>query len=42
MELLEQVTHARPLAEPLEQALRLYRETHPWVLETDLAEVGRA
>jgi superfamily II RNA helicase len=37
MELLEQVTHPRPLAEPLEQALRLYRETHPWVLETDLS-----
>jgi Domain of unknown function (DUF3516) len=37
MELLEEVTHPRPLAEPLEQALRLYRETHPWVLETDLA-----
>ena len=37
MELLEQVTYPRPLAEPLEQALRLYRETHPWVLETDLS-----
>ncbi len=37
MELLEEVTHPRPLAEPLEQALRLYRETHPWVLETDLS-----
>ena len=37
MELLEQVTHPRPLAEPLEQALRLYRETHPWVLDTDLS-----
>ena len=37
MELLEEVTHARPLAEPLEQALRLYRETHPWVLETELS-----
>src|SRR4051812_40171978 len=36
MELLEQVTHPQPLAEPLEQALRLYRETHPWVFETDL------
>ena len=43
MELLEEVTYPRPLAEPLEQALRLYRETHPWVLETDLSpEVGRA
>jgi superfamily II RNA helicase len=37
MELLEQVTYPRPLAEPLEQALRLYREVHPWVLETDLS-----
>ena len=37
MELLEQVTYPQPLAEPLEQALRLYRETHPWVLETDLS-----
>src|SRR3954466_13701955 len=37
MELLEQVTHPQPLAEPLEQALRLYRETHPWVIETDLS-----
>ena len=37
MELLEEVTHPRPLAEPLEQALRLYRETHPWVLETELS-----
>lgn len=37
MELLEQVTHPRPLAEPLEDALRIYRETHPWVRETDLS-----
>jgi superfamily II RNA helicase len=37
MALLEEVTHPRPLAEPLEQALRLYRETHPWVLESDLS-----
>jgi superfamily II RNA helicase len=37
MELLEQITYPRPLAEPLEQALRLYRETHPWVLESDLS-----
>src|SRR3954465_13295473 len=37
MELLEQVTHPRPLAEPLERALWLYRETHPWVLESDLS-----
>jgi superfamily II RNA helicase len=37
MALLEDVTYPKPLAEPLEQALRLYRETHPWVLETDLS-----
>jgi superfamily II RNA helicase len=37
MALLEEVTYPKPLAEPLEQALRLYRETHPWVLETDLS-----
>ena len=37
MELLEEVTYPKPLAEPLEQALRLYRETHPWLLETDLS-----
>ncbi|MEA2293542.1 MAG: hypothetical protein QOE86_1181 [Solirubrobacteraceae bacterium] len=37
MELLEQVTYPRPLAEPLEQALALYRETHPWVPESGLS-----
>jgi superfamily II RNA helicase len=37
MVLLEEVTYPKPLAEPLEQALRLYRETHPWLLETDLS-----
>ena len=37
MELLEDVTYPQPLAEPLEHALRQYRETHPWVLETDLS-----
>jgi len=37
MRLLEEVTYPRPLAEPLEQALRLYREAHPWVLESDLS-----
>ncbi|MEA2180768.1 MAG: hypothetical protein QOG77_4065, partial [Solirubrobacteraceae bacterium] len=37
MELLEEVTYPRPLAEPLEDALRVYRETHPWVRETDLS-----
>ena len=37
MALLEEVTYPKPLAEPLLQALRLYRETHPWLLETDLS-----
>src|SRR3954452_18673427 len=37
MELLEDVTPRRPRAEPLERALWLYRETHPWVLESDLS-----
>src|SRR3954471_15306427 len=37
MALLEEVTYPRPLAEGLEQALRSYREDHPWVLETDLS-----
>ena len=37
MALLEEVTYPKPLAEPLGQALRLYRETHPWLLETDLS-----
>src|SRR3954463_93718 len=37
MELLEDITYPRPLAEELEQALRLYREDHPWVLEDDLS-----
>ena len=37
MRLLEEVTYPRPLAEPLEQALRRYREHHPWVLESDLS-----
>ncbi len=37
MELLEQVTYPKPLAEPLTQALAIYRETHPWVRESDLS-----
>ncbi|MGX6447856.1 DEAD/DEAH box helicase [Patulibacter sp. S7RM1-6] len=37
MELLEDVTYPKPLAEPLEHALREYRETHPWVRESDLS-----
>ncbi|WP_210492444.1 DEAD/DEAH box helicase [Patulibacter sp. SYSU D01012] len=37
MELLEDVTYPKPLAEPLTDALRTYRETHPWVRESDLS-----
>ncbi|EHN10198.1 DEAD/DEAH box helicase [Patulibacter medicamentivorans] len=37
MELLEQVSYPKPLAEPLLDALRTYRETHPWVRESDLS-----
>ena len=37
MELLEEVTYPRPLAEPLLQAFLTYRETHPWVRESDLS-----
>src|SRR3954447_11308009 len=37
MRLLEEVTYPKPLAEGLEQALARYRETHPWVLESDLS-----
>src|SRR3954465_2470262 len=37
MALLEEITYPRPLAEPLEEGIPLYRETHPWVLESDLS-----
>src|SRR3954462_12290361 len=37
MRLLEEVTYPKPLEEGLGQALALYRETHPWVLESDLS-----
>ena len=37
MALLEEVTYPKPLDEPLRHALAQYRETHPWVLETDLS-----
>ena len=37
MELLEEVTYPKPLDERLRQALALYRETHPWVRESDLS-----
>ncbi len=37
MVLLEEVTHPKPLGEPLLDLLREYRETHPWVRESDLS-----
>jgi hypothetical protein len=37
MALLEEVTYPKPLEEPLRHALADYRETHPWVQETDLS-----
>ena len=37
MELLEDVSYPKPLGEPLLDALRLFRETHPWVRESDLS-----
>ncbi len=37
MELLEEVTYPKPLADLLFDALRTYRETHPWVRESDLS-----
>ena len=37
MEALSDVTWPRPLADLLEQSLRTYRQTHPWVDPDDLA-----
>jgi superfamily II RNA helicase len=37
MELLEDVSYPKPLAEPLGEAFQAYRETHPWVRESDLS-----
>jgi hypothetical protein len=37
MELLEQVTHPRPLADLLDEAYELYRRGHPWVADHELA-----
>jgi len=37
MRLLEEVTYPKPLEEGLAHALARYRETHPWVLESDLS-----
>jgi hypothetical protein len=36
MDLLESVTHPRPLAELLEAAYELYRRGHPWVADHEL------
>ncbi len=36
MEALDDVTWPRPLADLLEQSLRTYRQTHPWVDPSDL------
>jgi superfamily II RNA helicase len=40
MDLLEQVTHPRPLAELLEVAYESYRRGHPWVADHELAPKG--
>jgi superfamily II RNA helicase len=37
MELLEEVTYPKPLGEGLLDAFHVYRETHPWVRESDLS-----
>jgi superfamily II RNA helicase len=37
MALLEEITYPKPLEEPLRHALAQYRETHPWVLDSDLS-----
>jgi superfamily II RNA helicase len=37
MELLEEVTHPRPLADLLDEAYELYRRGHPWVADHELA-----
>jgi superfamily II RNA helicase len=37
MELLEEVTHPRPLAELLDAAYEMYRTGHPWVADHELA-----
>jgi superfamily II RNA helicase len=37
MELLEEVTHPRPLADLLEAAYDIYRRGHPWVADYELA-----
>ena len=36
MELLEEVTYPKPLAELLEAAYEMYRRGHPWVADHEL------
>jgi superfamily II RNA helicase len=37
MELLEDVTHPKPLADLLETAYEIYRQSHPWIADYELA-----
>ncbi|GII20417.1 DEAD/DEAH box helicase [Planosporangium mesophilum] len=37
LELLEEVTHPKPLAELLDAAYEMYRQGHPWVADHELA-----
>jgi len=37
MKLLEEITYPKPLGEGLLDALQVYRETHPWVRDSDLS-----
>ena len=37
MELLEEVTHPRPLADLLDDAYAMYARGHPWVSDYELA-----
>ena len=37
MELLDEVTHPRPLAELLDAAYEMYRTGHPWVADHELS-----
>src|SRR5690606_15974098 len=37
MELLEEITWPRPLADMLEPAFRTYRLTNPWIIEHELS-----
>ena len=37
MELLEEVSYPKPLAELLEAAFEIYRQGHPWVADHELS-----